>query len=149
MSISFVEHTCNLLRKKTHGILSTHSQDVPGYPFGSLVNFCLDKNGSPLLQLSDLAQHTKNLAANPKVSLTVIDIKNDDVQNATRITVLANAHKLIKPDTDSKERFWAHFPEAKSCESMGFFLYRLDIARIRYIGGFGKIAWIKPSEYKL
>lgn len=53
------------------GVLSTHSQAHPGYPFGSVVPYCLDNVGFPLLLLSHLAQHTRNLMAEPRCALTL------------------------------------------------------------------------------
>ena len=60
-----------LLRAEKDGILSTHSLDVPGYPFGSVTPYSLDKKGRPVILISDLAQHTKNIEANSKISLTI------------------------------------------------------------------------------
>jgi putative heme iron utilization protein len=51
-------------------VLSTISLDVPGYPFGSLTPYCFDENGQPIVYISLIAQHTRNIMADPRLSLT-------------------------------------------------------------------------------
>ena len=63
----------NLMLSEYQGVLSTHSLDAPGYPFGSVAPYCLDRKGRPVILISNIAQHTKNLKANPKVSLIVME----------------------------------------------------------------------------
>ena len=60
-----------LLRHSYQGVLSTHSVQLQGYPFGSVVPFCLDKQGRVVVLISDLAQHTKNLKQDSRCSLLV------------------------------------------------------------------------------
>ncbi len=43
------KHARQLLLKEYRGVLSTHSQAMPGFPFGSVVPYCLDANGWPLI----------------------------------------------------------------------------------------------------
>ena len=72
------------------GVLSTHSLDLEGYPFGSVTPFALDLSQRPIILISDIAQHTKNLISNPKCSLTIF--KNDtNAQDNFRVTVLGDA----------------------------------------------------------
>jgi len=59
----------NLLLKSDFGTLSTHSVDCPGYPFASVVPVGFDDHNRPLLLISRLAQHTRNISENVKVSL--------------------------------------------------------------------------------
>ena len=49
----------SLLASHTYGILSTHSLEVKGYPFGSLTPYCLDNQYRPVIPISNIAQHTK------------------------------------------------------------------------------------------
>ncbi|CAN6577636.1 unnamed protein product [Malus baccata var. baccata] len=66
-----VEEIRTLLHLSFHGMLSTFSQKHEGYPSGSMVDFACDADGSPILAVSSLAVHTKDLALNPKCSLLV------------------------------------------------------------------------------
>ena len=58
----------------THsGVLSTISARLEGYPFGSIAPFVLDHDGNPLILISTIAEHTKNIQADPRVSLIAFD----------------------------------------------------------------------------
>ena len=71
MSVKAIKHARELLLKEYHGVLSTHSKAMPGFPFGSVVPYCLDAEGRPLLLISRIAQHTHNLQMQAKCSLLV------------------------------------------------------------------------------
>ncbi|MGI9278791.1 MAG: HugZ family protein [Endozoicomonas sp.] len=137
----------NLLLNEYHGILSTHSDDVPGYPFGSVMPYCLDKHGNPVILISDLAQHTKNVEANPKVSLIITQSGVDDIHKAGRLTWIGDAEKIEADSEEVKEleqRYYAFFPpSANYHKTHGFDFYRIHLKRARFIGGFGKIFWVK------
>ena len=140
-----------LLRAERDGILSTHSLDMPGYPFGSVTPYSLDRMGRPVILISDLAQHTKNIEDNPKVSLTITaSTLSRDVQANARLTFLADTRKLEDEESDAKERYLRKFPHAKNYFSAhNFFFYVLELKRARYIEGFGKIWWVEPNELEL
>ena len=53
------------------GILSTLSLELAGYPFGSVVSFTPDRAGLPVLLISSIAEHTRNLQADPRCSLSI------------------------------------------------------------------------------
>src|SRR5205085_2232453 len=99
-----------LLNHQSMGVLSTHSVDVEGYPFGSIVPYVLDYNGLPTLLISDIAQHTRNIKRNNKVSLTVFDQGADDPQASSRLTWIGDAESIPPPDTDARLRYLRVFP---------------------------------------
>ncbi len=80
------------------GALSTHSVSHPGYPFGSVVPYCLDREGLPLLLLSHLVQHSKNLAADSRCGLLLTESGAEDVQQQARLSVIADC----KPVTEEQ-----------------------------------------------
>jgi heme oxygenase (biliverdin-IX-beta and delta-forming) len=133
------------------GILSTHSVDVSGYPFGSVVPYCLNKNGLPIILISAIAQHTKNILSDPKVSLTVTEGDGvDDLQTVGRVTYLGDAEMLDQNDTDSIERYYTYFPQSRDYHQVhDFDFYIIKPVRIRFIGGFGQIFWIEKDEFIL
>ncbi|WP_034844074.1 HugZ family pyridoxamine 5'-phosphate oxidase [Endozoicomonas elysicola] len=132
-----------LLLGEYHGILSTHSKDVPGYPFGSVMPYCLDANGCPIIQISTIAQHTKNIEENPRVSLIVSDTDTDDVHTAGRLTWMGDAEKIEDPE-EVAEHYFNFFPQARNYSNThNFDFYRIKLVKARFIGGFGKIFWVK------
>ena len=136
-----------LLRRHDHGVLATHSVEMPGYPFGSVTPYCLDRAGEPVIYISRLAQHTKNIAANPLVALLVADEGEVDVQTLARASYLARAEPLADPDPDVAERYFHHFPGGRDYQGLGDFVFhRLVIWRAHYVGGFGRIRWIDRAE---
>ncbi|KAK9290447.1 hypothetical protein L1049_008617 [Liquidambar formosana] len=66
-----VEEIRTVIDGSVRGMLSTFSQKHEGYPSGSMVDFACDVDGFPILAVSSLAVHTKDLLANPKCSLLV------------------------------------------------------------------------------
>ena len=138
-----------LLLEVKSGVLSTLSLDVPGYPFGSLVPYCLDREGIPVILIADIAQHTRNLIADPRVSLTVAEHAEDgDVQAKARLTVLARAVRVEAGLEDASGRYERAYPWSRDYHrTHGFSYFRLEPVRLRYIGGFGDIRWIEPKTF--
>ena len=135
------------LRRTHSGVLSTHSARFVGYPFGSVVPFILDHDGQPLILISTLAEHTKNIAANPKVSLIVFEANQSDWQAGARLTLMGTASITDKQDGSLRARYLSYFPQAEQYFDMHDFLFhRIQVEQVRYIGGFGKIHWIASSE---
>lgn len=130
-----------------HGILSTHSVDVPGYPFGSAGPFTLDAQGRPVILISELAQHTKNLKANPKASLIVL-AGGDDIQAAARLTVLGDFAPVPADEVEAlAERFYRFFPESQDFhKTMDFRFWVMTPVRLRFIAGFARIHWLEPER---
>ena len=139
-----------LFLAESFGVLSTLSLDVPGYPFGSITPYCADEAGKPIIYISEIAQHTKNIKADPRVSLTVVasDSLSDDVQSRGRLTLIGNAMPVPQGDGRAGERYFRHFGEARQYQhTHDFGVYRIDLVRLRFIGGFGQIYWIEPNEF--
>lgn len=65
MSAHVAKNARELLLKEYRGALATQSKAMPGFPFGSVVPYCLDEQGRPLILISRIAQHTHNLQKIP------------------------------------------------------------------------------------
>lgn len=138
------------LRTTRSGVLSTHSARFAGYPFGSIAPFILDHDGQPLILVSTLAEHTKNIQANPHVSMIAFDPAIADMQSGARLTLLGDAALADKQDGALKTRYLAYFPQAAQYFDMHDFLfYRIQIRQARYIGGFGKIHWLAGEDFHM
>lgn len=140
-----------LLLEAYQGILSTNSQELPGYPFGSVAPYCLDAGGRPLLLISELAQHTKNLRADPRCSLIVV-AHGEDMQANARLTLVGDCHPLADSAeiAAAADRYYRYFPESTGFHLIhDFRFFRLEPARCRHIGGFGRIRWVEPAPVLL
>lgn len=141
----------DLLLSEYHGVLSTHSVDMEGFPFGSVAPYCLDGSGQPIILISSIAQHTKNILHNAKVSLIVTEREVDDIQTGARLTWLALAQKIEGEQKElCAQRYYRYFPEAADYHlTHNFDFYCLRLQRARFIGGFGKIHWVEKDELLL
>lgn len=100
-----------------------------------------------MILISRIAQHTKNVQANPKVSLMVAEHEVDDIQASARLTYLANATPIDLTDTDTPDRYYSYFPQAQDYhKTHDFDFYRLFLVRARFIGGFGAIHWLDADQ---
>lgn len=118
----------------------------PAWPYASLVLVAVDHDLSPLLLMSDLAEHTKAIARDPRVSL-LFDGTGGLAQPLTgpRVTLLGRAAKT--EDERLKKRFLRHHPDAEMYAGFrDFNLYKVSLERAHLVGGFGKIRWIEPGE---
>jgi putative heme iron utilization protein len=146
------EDARRLFLRQSSGVLSTISLDVPGYPFGSVAPYCADRRGRPVIYISAIAQHTRNILANSKVSLTVVESNESaDVQASGRVTCIANATPLESAAADdAASRYFRYFPSAMQYQGThDFAFFGLEPVRVRYIGGFGQIYWVAPEGFLL
>lgn len=139
------------LRSTHSGVLSTHSSKVPGYPFGSVAPFVLDHAGQPIILISTIAEHTKNLIADPRLSLLVFSSEQgdgkQDLQANSRLTLIGEARIIEKDDADLKARYLRYLPQAAGYFDMhDFAFYRMHVQHARYIAGFGKMSWLTGED---
>ncbi len=150
--MSLADEARQVLLQEYFGVLSTVSVEVEGYPFGSVVPYCLDRAGRPVILISRIAQHTKNIWANSKVSLIILQKGSDDVQAEGRLTVVGDAEqiKIEEEIEDISTRYYRSFPQARDYhKTHDFDFYRINPVKLRFIGGFGKIRWIEPEKFLL
>jgi putative heme iron utilization protein len=121
---------------------------MKGQPFLSIIPYSVD-NGVPVIFISDLAQHTKNLNADGTASFLVMKEDKEDVYNSSRITFQG---KMVKVTDDKEvkriaENHIKKYPQAKFYyENLGDFnFYRMEITSIQFIGGFGDINWYEDD----
>lgn len=134
------------LRSTRSGVLSSFSAKFAGYPFGSVMPFVLGHDCQPIVLISTIAEHTKNIIANPKVSLLVF-AGAEDLHANGRLTLIGEAEQIEKDDADLMARYCRYFPESAGYLAMhDFQFYRINIAQARYIAGFGKMSWLAGEE---
>jgi len=117
-----------------------------GWPFASLVLVALDHDASPLLLISDLSEHAKNIKAEPRVSLLFDGTQVlDDPLTGPRVTVLGEAAPV--DDARLKARFLARHPAAELYAGFSdFHVHRVEVARAHLVAGFGRIHWVEARD---
>ena len=134
------------LRKHRHGMLCTHSQAVSGYPYGSVVPYVLDHDACPVLLISRLAEHTKNLAADPRTSLLVHE-PGTNVQAQARVTLIGQAERVLNSEV-IEARYTRYFPETVGYRTqLDFDFWRIAPVTLRAIAGFAKVHWLSREAY--
>ena len=137
----------DLIRRCDRAALATSLPGAGGpWPYASLVLVAVDHDLSPILLMSDLAEHSKAIAADPRVAL-LFDGTAGLAQPLTgpRVTLMGHAAKT--DDERLKQRFLRRHPDAAMYAGFGdFHLYRMVLERTHLVGGFGKIRWIAPDE---
>ncbi len=136
-----------LLHSASFGALATHAAQMPGYPFATALPFAPDELHRPVFLVSTLAEHTKNLAADPHASLLVTDPHAQDVLDAPRMTIIGDATQL-EASPELIARFVRYQPQAEQYLALGdFSFYALSPKRVRYIAGFAQMGWIEENEW--
>jgi putative heme iron utilization protein len=132
----------DLLAAERAGVLATLSARRDGWPFASITPYALTSSGEPILLLSDLAEHTKNIRADPRASLFVQDsAARDDPQAGARLTLLGRIDAT--DDDDARQRYLQRQESATELVKMADFrVYVLRITEARFISGFGDMGWI-------
>jgi len=138
-----------MLRAHRYGALSTLSKKFDGHPFGSITPYMVDHDGSLLILISGLAEHTKNILSDSRVSLITHDQNDPHIQTQGRVTLVGNA--TFDPERERcGKRYLRYFPAAQTYFDMADFnFFRIVPFAIRYIGGFGDIHWVKTDNYRL
>ncbi len=131
------------------GVLSTQSTKFEGYPFGSVTPYVVNHQGMPVILISSLAEHTKNIIQNAHVSLLAFNNESDLQANA-RLTLLAKAEQTDKNNDLLRARYLRYIPQAESYfDAHDFSFYTLYITHARYIAGFGKMGWIEGDDFQI
>jgi putative heme iron utilization protein len=133
-----------LLREGRSGALAT-LMPGSGDPYCSLVNIATAADGAPLLLISRLAVHTKNVLADPRVSLMIDERKEGDPLQGARIMLMGAA--AATEDPDARRRYLDRQPEANMFAGFADFgFYRVALKGAHLVAGFGRIVDLAPAD---
>jgi heme oxygenase (biliverdin-IX-beta and delta-forming) len=140
--------TRSLLRRSRQGALATLMAGS-GDPYCSLVNVASHADGSPILLISRLAIHTKNLLADPRVSLMLDERAPGDPLEGARIMLQGFAEAAAADDLDAvRGRYLNAHPSAQAfVEFQDFFFVRIRPTTTHLVAGFGRIIDLKPEQF--
>ena len=137
-----------LLRAADRAVLGTAmaATQLQGWPYASLVMLTVDHDLSPLLLLSDLAEHTRNFRRDERVSLAIDGTGGLDVPlTGSRVTVIGRIRQ--EDDPRRRARYLARHPAAAQFAGFGdFHLFRVALERAHLVAGFGRARWVKAPE---
>ena len=135
-----------LVRRARCGALATALAAGDGWPYVSLVTLACDSDLSPILLLSNLADHTRNLRADARASLMVEEAsRRANPQTGARVTLVGRVVADAEPRL--RRRFLARHPGAALyADFADFHVFRLVIENAHYVGGFGRAQWLAAAD---
>jgi putative heme iron utilization protein len=146
---SHAERVRTLLETESVGTLATQSVQHSGWPFASVMPYALTPDGAPLFLISGMALHTQNLIADPRASLLVMQSGGGvDPLGSPRATLLGSARRIDQPEESVREQYLKRHPSARHWIGFSdFSFFRLDVAHIYFVGGFGVMGWVEHNDY--
>lgn len=138
-----------LVRRALKASLATigAAADPPttGWPAAALVTVATACDGSPVLLLSTLAHHTRNILADPRAALLVDGTEGiANPQAGPRVTLMGRIAATSDPSL--ARRFLARHPAARTYAGFGdFAFYKMTVERLHYVGGFARARWLDAT----
>src|SRR6201996_4579112 len=138
----------SLLRRSRQGALATLMADS-GDPYCSLVNVASHPDGSPILLISRLALHTKNILGDSRVSLMLHERAEGDPLEGSRIMLAGRAEEARAEDVDLLRRRYlnAHPSSEVFVDFKDFSFFRIRPSGAHLVAGFGRIVDLKPEQF--
>jgi heme iron utilization protein len=138
----------SLLRRSRQGALATLMAGS-GDPYCSLVNVASHPDGSPILLISRLALHTKNILDDARVSLMLDERAAGDPLEGARIMLAGVAEQAGGNDEPVlRHRYLKAHPSAEAfVEFKDFSFFRIRLSGAHLVAGFGRIVDLKPEQF--
>ena len=143
-----VVHSRQLVRAGRSAALSTTLSTNDGWPYTSFVTYATDQSGCPIFLFSDLSDHTRNLKADPRVSVLVEQASGrKNPQTGPRVSLIGKIKKTRNPN--HAIRFLTCHPRAEMYAGFtDFNFYHMRVERAHYIGGFASAVWHEGEEFQ-
>ncbi|MDN4519294.1 DUF2470 domain-containing protein [Mycolicibacterium austroafricanum] len=144
---SAAEEARTIAASTNAGTLATLTAD--GDPWASFVTYGL-LDGAPVLCVSNLAEHGRNLATDPRASIAIVaPTAETDPLASARVTL---AGRVEAPEgaerAAAREAHLSAVAAAKYyIDYSDFSLWVLRVSRVRWVGGYGRMDSTSGAEY--
>ncbi|MDQ8045827.1 MAG: DUF2470 domain-containing protein [Solirubrobacteraceae bacterium] len=143
------EEARTLVEGSKAGALASLSDD--GTPWSSVVTFGATAAGEPVLVVSSMAEHGRNLAREAKASISIAEPVEDGADPLDRARITLAGHVVVPEGAEADAALEAHakhFPFARSYAKYDdFTIYVLKVDRVRWVGGFARMASVEAEDY--
>ena len=144
----------SLLHTQRVAALGTSGDE--GAPFVSMVPYALEQHlGCVVIHISELAEHTRNLQARPRLSLMVMqsEVAGEPVHALPRVT-LDGIAAVLQPDSQPwqlcRSAYLQRFPDAGMMTQLPDFKFvAIEVKGARQVAGFGSARSIDAEEVRL
>jgi len=138
----------SLLRRSRQGALAT-LMTGSGDPYCSLVNVATDPAGAPILLISRLALHTRNILGDNRVSLMLDERAEGDPLEGSRIMLAGMAEEAGGEDAKIlRRRYLNAHPSAEAfVDFKDFSFFRIRPSGAHLVAGFGRIVDLTPEQF--
>src|SRR6202165_4704716 len=138
----------SLLRRSRQGALATLMAGS-GDPYCSLVNVASHVDSAPILLISRLALHTKNILGDSRVSLMLDERAEGDPLEGSRIMLAGRAEEASTDDLGIlRRRYLNAHPSAEVFVNFkDFSFFRIRPSGAHLVAGFGRIVDLKPEQF--
>jgi putative heme iron utilization protein len=138
----------SLLRRSRQGALATLMAGS-GDPYCSLVNVASHADGTPILLISRLALHTRNVLADARVSLMLDERAEGDPLEGARIMLSGRAEQAAGDHAALlRRRYLSVHPSAEAfVDFQDFSFFRIRPTTVHLVAGFGRIVDLKPEQF--
>ncbi len=143
-----VQTTKSLIRSGKQGALATLSPGT-GDPYCSLVNVATTPDGSPVLLISALALHTKNILADSRVSLMIDERSAGDPLEGARVMIAGRAEKVSDETAlePIRRRYLSRHPSAELFVGFAdFAFFKIAVRDVHLVAGFGRIVTLEGAK---
>jgi heme iron utilization protein len=142
-----VQTAKSLIRSGKQGALATLAKGS-GDPYCSLVNVATTPDGSPVLLISGLALHTKNILADQRVSLMIDERRAGDPLEGARVMIAGRAEKIIDAAVEpARRRYLERHPSAAAfVDFPDFAFFRVAVHEVHLVAGFGRIVTLEGAK---
>jgi heme oxygenase (biliverdin-IX-beta and delta-forming) len=138
----------SLLRRSRQGALAT-LMPGSGDPYCSLVNVATHPDGSPILLISRLARHTRNILSDSRVSLMLDERAEGDPLEGARIMLAGRAGQADDAELAAlSRRYLAAHPTAEAFVNFkDFSFFQIKPSGVHLVAGFGRIVDLEPAQF--
>eukprot|EP01035_Chromulina_nebulosa_P012859 gene12859-17135_t len=138
----------SLLRRSRQGALAT-LMGPSGDPYCSLVNVASAPDAAPILLISRLALHTRNILADPRVSLMLDERAPGDPLEGARIMLAGRAEQASgEAAATLRQRYLNVHPSADVfVDFADFSFFRIEPTGAHLVAGFGRIHDLAPAQF--
>ena len=137
----------NLLEQARQFLFSAHMAALGtldgGVPYVSAVNIVAANDGTVLMQVSALAEHSRNLEVNGACSLLISSSDASDSQSSPRLSLVGHAEKV---SPEQAERYLRLFPHTQDYLQLDFYFLAVHIDKARWIPSFANAAWLSGEQ---